>query len=468
MISLRLPLIFFLVCVWSATLFAQRYAVQNVSVIPMDKEQVLERQTVLVENGIIKSIKPQEQIPKNTTLIDGTGKFLMPGLMDMHMHFFFEQGLDKKYLSHELQLMLANGITTTRIMCGDPEYLNLKKQVRNDQLAGPELFVVSPQLVGKWNFKIKLFGNIAATPEDAVRLVKQFKQEGYDEIKITFFIKPKVYDAIIKTAKEENIKVTGHVGPDVKLPRALAAKQQIEHLDEFIEMLLPDTSYNHGVSVSGTGIWAKKTGWKTIPFMDDSLIPKLIDQVKQAGIFVTPTNYFLITCFAQGQTDEEIKNSPDYNYIPVFLKKDREEGRNFYWTNPPPEADRLRYIDLRLKMTKALYDAGVKLMAGSDGPEWYLAQGYSLHSELEMLARAGLSNFAALQTATTNPAEYLGIAKRTGSITEGKEADMILLDKNPLDNLQNARLINGIFSGKHWYSSDQIKLMLEDAKVLGN
>jgi hypothetical protein len=415
-------------------LSAQQYAIQNVSVIPMDKEQVLENQTVLVENGLIKSIglSSKVRIPRGSAVVDGTGKFLIPGLMDMHMHFFYEQGLDRKYLEEETKLMLANGLTTTRIMCGDPEYLKLKARIRKEEILGPELFVVSPQLVGQWKFKIKLFGNIASTPDEASQLVKQFKQEGYDEIKLTFFLKPNVYDAIVKTAAQLNIKVTGHVGPAIKLPKALEAHQQIEHLDEFIEMLLPDTSYNHGVSVSGTGIWAKKTAWRTLPFMDESKISALVKQVKDARIFVTPTNYFLITCFAKGQTDEKIKNSPDYNYIPSFLKKEREEGRKFYWSNPPPETDRLRYIDLRFKITKALFDVGVKLMAGSDGPEWYLAQGFSLHNELQLFVEAGLTNFAALQTATINSASYLGIEKRTGTITVGKEADMILLDMNPL------------------------------------
>ncbi len=448
---------------------AQSYAITHVSVIPMDRERILADQTVLIQDGIISWLGPAAKatIPKESVLVDGAGKYVLPGLMDMHMHFFYEQGLDKKFLRDEASLMLSKGITTTRIMCGDPEYLKLKEQINNLLIPGPELFVVSPQLVGKWTFSIKLFGNVADTPSEGASLVKRFKEEGYDEIKLTFYLKPEVYDAIIATAAELNIKVTGHVGPAIKLSRALAARQQIEHLDEFIETLLPDTTYNHGISVSGTGIWQKNTAWKTIPFMDESRIPMLVKQVRKAGIFVTPTNYFLITCFAKGQTDEEIKTSPDYAYIPSFLKADREKGRNRFWQNPPPESDRKRYIDLRFKMTKALYDGGIKLMAGSDGPEWYLAQGFSLHNELEMFVRAGLSPFAALETATINPARYLGIDKRTGTIQVGKEADLLLLERNPLEDIRNTTAIKGIFNEKVWYDEKTVKRMEEAAKVIG-
>lgn len=459
-----------LVNIGQAPTFAQVYAIQNVSVIPMDREGILSYQTVLIENGLITHVDNSSKIkiPKNSTIVDGTGKYLMPGLMDMHMHFFYEQGLDKSFLDEELKLMLAKGLTTVRIMCGDPEYLNAKNNVATGSWQGPELVVVSPQLVGKWPFKIKLYGESVETSEAARAAVKKFKAAGYDEIKITFFVKPEVYKAIIETAKEENIKVTGHVGPDVKLPAALAAKQQIEHLDEFIEMLLPDTTVNHGVSVSGTGVWGKKTAWTTVPYLDESRISVLAKSVKDAGIYVTPTNYFLITCFAQGQTDDEIKNSPDYTYIPKFLREEREGPRQAFWKNPPPEADRKKYIDLRYKMTKALYDAGVPMMAGSDGPEWYLAEGFSLHNELEMFVKSGLSNFAALQTATLNPANYLGFGKRLGSVTVGKQANLLLLDKNPLDDIRNTQSINAIFNGKQFYNSNRISELLNQAKILGN
>src|SRR6185369_2014841 len=157
--------------------------------------------------------------------------------------------------------------------------------------AGPVLTVASPQFVGNYPWPGKVFAEVCKTPQEADAAVRKCKKQGYDEIKITFMVKADVYDAIIQTAKEVGIKVTGHVGPLVKLPRALAARQQIEHMDEFIEMLLPDTSYNHGMSVSDMGVW-RKASWATVDYLDEKRIPMLVNMVKSAGIYVTPTNYF--------------------------------------------------------------------------------------------------------------------------------------------------------------------------------
>lgn len=269
------------------------YAVRDVTVIPMNQEQVLPHQTVIIRDGVITAIGDAKKtaVPKGYQVVDGRNKFLMPGLFDMHSHFFYEQGENRNTCAAELKVMLANGLTTARILNGDPVYLQVKDSVKQGTLEGPELFVASPQFVGKWPWPGRVFGAICTTPEDAVAAVRKFKREGYDEIKITFMVERNVYDAIIQTAKEEGIKVTGHVGPRVKLPAALAAHQQIEHMDEFIDMLLPDTSYNHGQSVSDMNLWRKKA-WETVEHLDASKIPALVAMVKKADIYVTPTNYF--------------------------------------------------------------------------------------------------------------------------------------------------------------------------------
>ncbi len=148
-------------------------------------------------------------------------------------------------------------------------------------------------------------------------------------------VKRDVYDEIINTAKQEKIKVTGHVGPLVKLPRALETGQQIEHMDEFIDMLLPDTSYNHGQSVSDMNIW-RKQAWATVPFLDETKIPALVKMVKDAGIYVSPTNFFFISTFGEGVTEEQAKQSPGYDYIPPVIKKERWENWKYYNENSPP------------------------------------------------------------------------------------------------------------------------------------
>jgi hypothetical protein len=444
---------------------AQSYAVTNVTVIPMDKERILPDQTVLIENGKIRQIGTSAsiKIPSGATVINGTGKYLMPGLFDMHAHFFYEQGENVNTCEAELKLMLANGLTTVRIECGDPVYLEARKNVKEKKWIGPELLVTSPQFVGQWPWPGKVFAAICTTPQEAQEAVRRYKKDGYDAIKITFMVKKEVYDAIIKTAAEAGIKVTGHVGPDVKLPRALQAKQQIEHMDEFIEMLLPDTSYNHGQSVSDMGVW-RRNSWATVDHLDESRIPALVKQVKQAGIYVTPTNYFFLSSFGEGMTEEKIRQRPDVEYIPGNIMRERWMIRDRYWNQPPTEERRKKYVHLRKKMTCELWKAGVPLMAGSDSPEWFLVQGFSIHDELATFVLAGLSPFAALQTATVNTAAYLGMDKKKATITQGKDADMILLNKNPLTDINNTRSIEAVFRNGIFYDRQQLDDMLKQAK----
>lgn len=447
----------------------KEYAITHVTVIPMTSEVSLPDQTVIIENGSIKKIAnaTDVKIDKGITIIDGKGKYLLPGLFDMHTHFFYEQGEHKNTCEPELKMMLANGLTCARILAGHPAYLEARDNVRQGKWIGPDLVIASPQLAGSWPWShdFKNF-EIADTKEKAANAVRKFKEDGYDAIKITFMVKREVYDEIIKTAKEQDIKVTGHVGPLVKLPRALETGQQIEHMDEFIDMLLPDTSYNHGQSVSDMNIW-RKQAWATVPFLEENKIPALAEMVKDAGIYVTPTNFFFISTFGEGVSEEQAKQSAGYAYIPANIKKERWENWNYYNDNSPPMESRRKYVHFRKKMVYELWKAGVPLMAGSDSPEFFLVQGFSLHDELEMFVKAGLTPFAALQTATINPAAYLGVDKQKGTIEEGKEADLLLLDKNPLNNIRNTRAIRAVFKKGIIYDKKALTELLEEAKLLG-
>ena len=444
------------------------YAIQNVTVIPMNREVTLPNQTVVVENGVITKIGEAATVKpvKGMALIDGRGKYLLPGLFDMHAHFFYEQGDNKNTCREELKMMLANGLTTVRIQCGDSVYLDARQKVRDGDWDGPQLYVSSPQFVGAWPWPGKVFAAVCKTSEEAAAAVRRYRAEGYDEIKITFMVKRAVYDAIVQTAREQGIRVTGHVGPLVKLPAALAAGEQIEHMDEFIDMLLPDTTYNHGESVSDMNIWRKRA-WETVPYLDESRLPALVQMVKASGIYVTPTNFFFLSSFGEGRSDEQYKQRPDYQYIPSNIKTDRWSIKERYWSNAAPEESRKKYVYLRKKMTYELWKAGVPLMAGSDSPEWFLAQGFALHDELETFVQAGLSPFAALQTATINPATYLGISGVKGTIEVGKQADLILLDRNPLEDIRNSRTISSVFAGKNRYDRNGVQRLLEAARMLG-
>jgi imidazolonepropionase-like amidohydrolase len=447
-----------------------RLVIENVNIISMTKEQIDRGKSVVIQNGKIVRIvnKKELKISQGERRINANGAFMLPGLFDMHLHFYHDFGLDEQFLKEEIKLPLANGVTTVRIMDGQDNYLHLKKRVDNKELAGPEIFVASPQFVGKWPFKSKFSGYLADSASAAGRMVEVFKNQGYSEIKLAQFITPEVYEAVTTAAKQNGIKVTGHVGPGVKLFRALNARQQIEHMDEFMEALLSDTMINDGKSLSDVGIWNKKGAWPTLQYVDESKIAGLIQRIKEAGIYITPTNYFFVSFFARGATPEQIRKLPGYAFVPAFHKKNVNQAQEYFWNDPPPEAWRAKYIDIRYKLVNALHEAGVNLMAGSDGPEWYLAPGFALHSELQAFTEAGLSNYAALQTATINPARYLGIDDRKGTIEPGKEADFILLEKNPLADIQNTRSITGVCKKGKFYSRKELDKLLSEAMVIGS
>lgn len=444
--------------------------IENVNIISMTKEEIDFDRAVVIRKGTIDQIASMKQIkiPPGAQRMDGKGAYMIPGLFDMHLHFYHDYGLDEKYLSEEVKLPLANGVTTIRIMDGQENYLALKKKIDEGLLTGPEMFVASPQFVGKWPFKSKFSGYMAHSAAEAAMQVVEFQRQGYSEIKLAQFITPAVYEAVTKAAKKAGIPVTGHVGPDVKLYRALDARQQIEHMDEFIEALLSDSTVNSGKSVSDVGIWNKKGAWPTLEYVEEAKIGALVRRVKNAGIFVTPTNYFFITFFARGATAEQIKQDAGYRYVPAFHKINVDGSQEYFWKDPPSEALREKYISIRYKLVNALHKAGVRLMAGSDGPEWYLAPGFALHNELEAFAEAGLSNYAALETATKNPALHLGIADRKGTIEKGRQADFVLLERNPLVDIKNTRTVQGVFTKGKYFDRKALDKLLAEAIIIGS
>src|SRR5687768_10036776 len=231
------------------TAAAQTTAFVGVNVIPMDRERVLTDQTVLVRNGVNAEIgdATKVKVPKDAVRVEGAGKYLIPGLVDMHTHLLSDSDeYPDSIAPDELRLMVANGVTTVRFMIGTPELLALRARSAKGEIEAPTIFVASPHLTGREQ------GNnfVVSTPEEAREAVRKSKAAGYDFIKITTFIKAEVYEAAVDEAAKQNIRVVGHADSRfVGVERALKARQQIEHLDGYLEMLLkPDAPVKGSVS----------------------------------------------------------------------------------------------------------------------------------------------------------------------------------------------------------------------------
>ncbi len=440
---------------------ASAVAFVNVNVVPMTTERILRDQTVIVRNGRVSAIGPAKQtkIPPDALRVDARGKYLLPGLADMHAHLFSDDQFPDELAGEELIVMLASGVTTIRLMIGTPEHLALREKVSGGQLLGPIIYAASPQLAGR-SFGNHFNGRKVTTPEEARVAVRDFKAAGYDFIKLTFWISRPVYDAVVEMAKEVGIRVIGHVDPQVGLTRALEAGQQIEHLDSYFEAVLADNSPIK-VSVSGVSVW-RMPNWESMDYIDERKIQQVAKATVKAGVWSCPTLTFLKLAFGLGQADDEIRNRPDYRFIPQKLRDEMAGPRQRFWSAPPSAERRKQYVEVRNKLVKAIYDAGGKIMAGSDAPEWFLLYGYTLHRELRSLVEAGLSPYAALAAATRNPAEFFGTLNQTGTIEKGKRADFLLLHANPLEDIGNTERRAGVMVRGRWLTESELQKMLDD------
>lgn len=445
----------------SVSAWAQATAFVNVNVIAMDRERVLSKQTVIVRDGVIAEIGDAKKIkiPRDARRIDGSGKYLIPGLVDMHVHLLSDEHFPDALAADELKIMVANGVTTIRLMIGTPEHLALRDKSARQEIIAPTLYVASPQLSGR-SFGDIFNGYVVTNDEQARDAVRKAKRDGYDYVKLTFFITRPVYDAVVDEAAKQNIRVIGHVDRQVGLSRAFEAKQQIEHLDGYFEAMIPESAKLAG-STSGVFVWQAKA-WESLDVLDEKKIPELAKRTVAANPFSCPTLTFLKTSFGTGQTDEQVTTRAGYKFYPPKLQQEMDEPRRRFWANPPSAERRARYVDYRNRLTKAIHDAGGKILAGSDSPEWLLLYGFTLHTEMKNLAEAGLSNYAALEAATKNPAEFFGMIDKTGTIEKGKRADLVLLEANPLDNIANTERRAGVMLKGRWFTRGELDKMLDE------
>jgi imidazolonepropionase-like amidohydrolase len=396
-------------------------------------------------------------VPKGAQRIDGKGRYLIPGLADMHTHLYSDDEVPDSVAPYELGVMVANGVTTARLMIGTPEHLVLRRQLIEGRIVGPQLWVASPQFTGEEGTNARL----VTDPDDARAAVRQMRAAGYDFIKLTTEITVPVYEAIVEEGARSGIRIIGHVDPRVGVRRALAAHQQIEHLDNYLESVLADSAPMRE-SVSDRGLFRLKN-WESLDYVDDAKVERIAGATARAGSFTCPTLTVFKKAFALGQSEEEIKGRPDWGIMPAELRGLYLGAREKYWKNPATEARRMRWVEVRNRLVKAIADSGGKIMTGSDTPEWFFGYGWTLHREMESLVVAGLTPYQALAAATRNPAEFLRASKEWGTIEQGKRADLVLVAGNPLEDIRNTARIEGVSVGGRWLDNAERERMIAAA-----
>ncbi len=411
-----------------------------VNVIPMDNERVLENQVVVVHNGRIVAIGDanKTKYSKNAQVIDGKGKYLIPGLAEMHAHVPPVDDLEP--MKEVLLLFAVNGVTTIRGMLGHPRHLELRSKIQSGEILGPRFITSGPSFSGQ---SVK-------TAEAAAEMVRQQKKAGYDFLKLHPGLTKETFAAIAKTAKEVKIPFAGHVSFDVGVWRAIeAGYATIDHLDGFVESLVPEIE---NTTEQQNGLFAMFVADKA----DTSKISRLTTALRNNKIWVVPTQALAERWFAPDKSPEALRSEPEMKYMPANTLNNWVNTKKNLMNNPQYNAEAInRFIALRRKLIYDCNKNGVGLLLGSDAPQVFDVPGFSLHHELQYMVDAGLTPYEALRTGTVNVAAFLN-RQDMGVIKKGAVADLVLLNGNPLTDIQQVKNIEGVMLGTQWLSKDRI------------
>lgn len=408
---------------------------KSVNVVPMDRESILENRVVIVKNGKIQYIGDERKAKykKNAIIVEGQGRYLMPGLAEMHGHVPPNDNLEEA--KDVLLLFAAYGITTVRGMLGHPKHLELRSMINSGQIISPRFFTSGPSLNG----------SSAKTQDDAIRIVKEEKQAGYDFLKVHPGLSKDVFDAMVRTAKAENIPFAGHVSFDVGVWKAIEAKQQtIDHLDAFVEGLIPDKK---GLTEEDAGMF----GMYVADRADTTRIPALMKALRENHVWVVPTQALAERWLTPDISAETFRSEPEMKYMNKETVENWSNVKVNHAKGPQYEPEKIRrYIRLRQKLIYECNRNGVGLLLGCDAPQIFNVPGISTHHELKYLVDAGLTPYEALKTGTINVGVFYKKPGEMGVIRQGANADLVLLNANPLDDISNTKKIEGVLVGGRW------------------
>ena len=426
-------------------------AITNVTVIPMDSERTLRDQTVIVRDGRIVTVgaAAHTAVPAGATRINGRGKFLMPGLAEMHAHVPPGNPTDEQ-LADIMFLYVANGITTIRGMLGAPYQIDLKQKLASGAMLGPRFFAAAPSLNG----------NSAPNPEAAVAAVKAAKLVGYDLMKIHPGFSRATWDAAVAELKALGMTFGGHVPMDVGIVHAMRSGiATIDHVDGYLEAAVRDSAvYSTPGSTLGD----------VIEQVDPAKFRALAEMSKELTVWNVPTMY-LWENFYNDASPEQLGALPEMRYAhpnQVTAWMNQKRGRALADKNQDMTPERrARYLALRRQMLKTLADVGAPLLMGTDSPQMFNVPGFAMHRELGVAKAAGLTNHQVLESGTKNVGRYVAESLKQdgsfGTVAEGQWADLVLLDANPMADLANLTRRSGVMVRGRWVSREEIAAGLE-------
>ena len=466
---IALSLIFlFLSCQGKDHYFENALCIENISTIDA-KNGLLENQTIIIKEGRILKIAPAEELPlsyKNNR-IDGTGKYLIPGLWDTHIHFAYLEEL----APYMFDLFLAYGVTSVRDTGGQIDYVKLfKEEAEANPKITPRVMIAGPLLDGMPNV---YDGSIPSRPnlssglnsvEAVIAQVNILDSIGVDFLKAYEMLTPEQFAELTQLAKERGLKVTGHVPLSMDVISASnAGLNSMEHLrnlelscasnaGELLknrQQLLAD-----GKDDAGGTLRSKIHETQRIPAIDnydEDKAQEVLEVLAKNETWQIPTLALY----------RSVRQRENFKYLPHSIKKNWE-NRLDQLTAGAPSPDRAKYADWMLKMVGKVHQKNIAIMAGTDTPIGLLTPGLSLHEELSQFVESGLSPLEAIETATLNPAKYFNLDAELGWIGETTWADLLILDANPLDDIHNTEKINAVIKQGNYFDRNALDKLLKD------
>lgn len=455
---------FFLVLLHSPT-WPQRgfsaVVLTNANVIDVRSGGIANGMTVVIQGEKITAVAKLALIPQSRgiTVVNANGKFLVPGLSDMHVHSAFADAPWDENVIYPLYI--GNGITGIRDMGGDAKLLRQRRDaIRNGHLLGPRMYLGGPFLaVGKADAQTIP----VPTAVDARRAVDEVKNSGFDFVKILSNVPRESFYAIAEESARQKIPFVGHVPYAISAKEAAKAEQRsIEHLsgillacssrEENIRKLELEALASRNYAAFG------KLGGEVLASYNQEKARALFLEFTEHSTWQVPT---LVWTMANSHLDSpELMNDPRLKYVPHSIRKTWGPSKASAEETALAKAEAERDIQL----IQDMHRQGVQFMAGSDGPDPFVIPGFSLHDELELLVRSGFTPLQALQSATLNPALFEQNLDHYGSIEKGHVADLVLLDANPLTDIRNTRKITAVVLGGHYFSRADLDKMLQDAE----
>jgi len=405
---------------------------ENVNVIPMHTDTIILNQRVIIRNGKISRIESASKpVVDNIDIsVQASGKYLIPGLVETHYHL-------QNNIENEFKLLIANGITSARNMAEyqGQDHIAIRQKTQSNSIISPHYYTTGPYL------KRNHFKHI-----DSVNAIVQYhKKRGYDYLKIADNLPKEIYLKLLETAQKEKVQIVGHGQRELPLEFSLRMKS-IAHMEEFLNIL-------------------SKEERNSIYYLT-----RAAKEIKTSGVYVSPTLgiFEMIIRYADKNKSEVLNKNENIKYLPKqysdYWKSDQINYRANSWFTAKESMIRLQSeMEWQMKFTLLLHKNGVPLMAGSDTYGLFLP-GFSLHRELELIHSSGLSTYETLKTATVIPARYLNKISQSGTINEGKLADLILLDKNPFEDISNTRTISGVLIKGQWFNRKKLDNLLLEVK----